>query len=90
MSGIARLGDQDDGACLATPRGNNQASPNVFVDGIALHRVGDGWPIHGLHSSTTISGSNTVFANGVAIARVGDNLNCGAHIATGSTDVLTD
>ena len=88
---VARLGDSCAGHCF-NPRGNNEASPNVFVNGIAAHRVGDGWPSHtcGLksHGSVTSEGSSTVFVNGVALARIADSLDCGDVISEGSPNVF--
>jgi uncharacterized Zn-binding protein involved in type VI secretion len=89
-SGV-RLGDSSAGHCFE-PRGNIVASPNVFINGIAAHRVGDGWPTHTCgtdsHPSITAQGSPNVFINGIAAARVGDKLDCGDIIAQGSPNVF--
>lgn len=90
--GIARLGDIGDGADGHNPRRNTQGSPDVFVNGIAVHRIGDFWPVHfsgeSSHSSVLAEGSITVFANGKGIGRIGDSQNCGANVAQGSLDVF--
>ena len=88
---VARLGDSSAGHCFS-PRGNISGSGNVFINGIAAHRVGDKWPTHtcgnSSHASTTSQGSSTVFVNGVALARVGDKLDCGDTISQGSSSVF--
>ena len=43
-------------------------SPNVFINGAPVHRIGDGQSHGGVQSG----GSSNVFANGLGIARVGD------------------
>ena len=91
---IARKGDMGDGACTHIPRRNDEGSPNVFVNGIPIHRVGDHWPIHcnpvGVcHDSVLTKGSSTVFANGKAVGRIGDLQSCGAHVAEGSPNVFS-
>ena len=48
---------------------DTEGSPNVFVNGAPVHRIGDG----DSHSGTQDEGSSTVFANGLGVARVGDN-----------------
>ncbi len=92
IKGVARLGDMDSGHGGFNPRGSTGGSPDVFVNGIAVHRVGDEWPRHSKgksgHDSITTGGSSTVFCNGRAVARIGDTLNCGSIIAQGSTDVF--
>ena len=89
---ITRLGDKSLGHCFES-RGNVAGSPNVFIDGIAAHRIGDAWPTHTCktksHSSITVIGSGSVFVNGVALARIGDGLDCGDTIAEGSPNVFS-
>ena len=76
------------------PRPNAAASPNVFVNGIALHRKGDAWAAHTCpeipetHASVLAGGSSTVFVNGRGAARIGDAVACGSAAAEGSTDVF--
>ena len=43
-------------------------SPNVFINGSPVHRIGDGQS----HGGVQGEGSPDVFANGLGIARVGD------------------
>lgn len=87
----ARLGDTCAGHCF-NPRGNTESSPNVFLNGLGAHRVGDGWPTHSCppnsHSSVTSEGSSTVFVNGKALARIGDALDCGDIISQGSPNIF--
>ncbi len=93
MPAAARLNDMSAGHCFF-PRGNCQGSPNVFINGIPVHRVGDSWPIHKCkkkkHGSVQSQGSANVFVNGVAIARIGDSLSCGDVVAQGSPNVFVN
>jgi uncharacterized Zn-binding protein involved in type VI secretion len=88
---VTRIQDSSVGHCF-NPRGNIEGSPTVFVNGRAVHRLGDSWPSHSCppnsHASITSEGSSTVFINGVACARIGDSLDCGDMIAEGSPDVF--
>lgn len=94
MPGIARLADTCTGHGCWPPRPNDQGSSNVFVNGRAVHRVGDHWGSHTCpaipetHDSILASGSSTVFANGAAVGRIGDAIACGSLIASGSSDVF--
>ncbi len=63
MPAIVRVGDPH--ACGAVASGG---SPNVFVNGSAVHRIGDS----DTHGATQAQGSSNVFANGIGVARVGD------------------
>lgn len=76
------------------PRPNAQASPDVFLNGLGAHRVGDAWEVHccgpACHGSVQAAGSPTVFVNGRALARVGDAVACGSACATGSPDVFVN
>lgn len=89
---IVRLGDLGDGGDGYAPRGSDSGSPNVFVNGIPIHRVGDHWPLHSngesSHESILVHGSSTVFVNGKAIGRVGDLQSCGARAIEGSPNVF--
>ena len=91
MPAATRLNDQSAGHCF-NPRGNNQASDDVIINGRGAHRQGDSWPSHSCgpasHSSITSGGSSTVFINGKPAARIGDALDCGDVIAEGSPDVF--
>lgn len=94
MPAVTRLGDlSTPDPCGAPARGNDVASPNVFVNSKKVHRKTDGWidhacPASAPHDATTTGGSSTVFVNGLAITRVGDSISCGSTIAQGSADVF--
>ncbi len=94
MPPAARLGDRCTGHGCWPPRPCIEASPNVFAEGAAVHRQGDGWAAHTCpaipetHASVLASGSASVFANGRAIARIGDPVACGSRIATGAQTVF--
>ncbi|MDR3280933.1 MAG: PAAR domain-containing protein [Synergistaceae bacterium] len=90
-SPAARLGDICTGHGCWPPRPNDQASPNVFVNGRGWHRQGDHWETHccpPCHDSTLASGSPTVFVNGKEAGRVGDPVACGSLVASGSPNVF--
>ena len=91
MPAAGRLGDVSAGHCFF-PRENCQGSPNVFINGIPVHRVGDSWPIHKCkkkkHASVQAQGSPNVFANGVAVCLIGDSLSCGDALSQGSPNVF--
>lgn len=91
MAAAVRIGDRSTGHCFES-RPNFQGSPNVFINGKAVHRVGDSWPIHTCgkqkHGSVTAQGSPNVFINGKAAARVGDRLSCGDICGQGSPNVF--
>lgn len=97
MAQLARLGDTCTGHECFPPRASTGGSPNVFADGMAVHRVGDSWDTHtcthpeiphGSHSGSLASGSSSVFVNGLPVGRVGDPVDCGSTVATGSNDVF--
>ena len=65
----------------------------MFVNGIAVHRNGDGWSSHcnpdgACHGGALSGGSTTVFANGKRLGRIGDAVSCGSNVAGGSGDVF--
>ena len=92
MSAVTRLGDICTGHGCWPPREAVEASSNVFVNGIGVHRKGDGWNIHccnnDCHFGTMVGGSDTVFINGRSAARIGDEINCGSLSAQGSSDTF--
>lgn len=98
MPAVARVGDQEsDIPCGTTSAGTG--SSNVFVNGIAVHRVGDMNNIHandqnnckGIHQASLASGSPNILVNGKAIGRVGDNYRgCSAIITQGSGNVFAN
>ena len=46
MPGVARLGDKCTGHGCYPSRSNVQSSPNVYCNGIAVHRQNDAWASH--------------------------------------------
>lgn len=92
MPAVTRLGDQCTGHGCFGPRPNDQASPNVFVNGLGVHRVGDHWVTHccgpACHDSIMETGSSTVFINGKPAARIGDMVACGSASAQGSPNTF--
>ena len=92
MSAVTRLGDVCTGHGCFPPRVNDEASDNVFINGIGAHRVGDHWVTHCCtiicHDATASEGSSTVFINGKAAVRIGDMLSCGSASAEGSPSVF--
>lgn len=92
MPAATRTGDNDTGhdACPATALVSG--SPNVFVNGKQLGRVGDPYAAHGCvvhppHVAHIASGSSTVRINGIPAGRIGDPIDCGGAVAQGSPDV---
>ena len=88
-----RKGDMGSGHGAFPPRANVEGSPDVYVNGIAMHREGDAWAVHCnpvpvCHGSTLGAGSSTVFINGKAAARIGDPVACGSVAVSGSSDVF--
>lgn len=69
-------------------------SPNVFVNGIAVHREGDAWASHTCpeipetHASVLASGSSSVWINGKQCGRIGDPVACGSTVVGGSSNVF--
>lgn len=74
------------------PRLTAEWSPDVFAEGLNVHRVGDAWVTHcntqgQCHEEATSDGSHTVYCNGKQVARIGDPVACGEAIATGRESV---
>ena len=74
---------------------NGTASPNVFINGLPAHRLGDGGGIACPHGGyfESVAGSNSVFVNGLPLTRTGDatvcvNCGCGGAHVSGSPDVI--
>jgi len=94
MPAVTRLGDSCSGHGCWPPRPSTGASPDVFVNGIAVHRQGDAWAPHTCptipetHDSVLAAGSSTVYVNGKQIGRIGDPVACGSTVATGSANVF--
>ncbi len=89
---VCRKGDMCSGHQCWPPRPSAEGSPNVFVNGIPWHRVGDAWQSHccgvACHASTLATGSETVFVNGRRAGRVTDKVKCGSVVVTGSSNVF--
>ena len=85
-----RLGDVCSGHSCWPPRPNTQGSPNVYVNKLPWHRVGDAWATHccGLscHDSVLATGSPTVRVNGIPAGRITSRVACGSVAVTGSPD----
>lgn len=67
-------------------------SPDVFIDGKPVARVGDqlaphSKPKHSAHPRTIASGSSTVFINGLPVATTGGAISCGG-VTIGSSSVV--
>ena len=91
MPGIVRLGDKCSGHGCWPPRSNNEASSNVFVNDLGVHRLGDSWEIHcceSCHSGVASSSSLTVFCNSKGVCRIGDSVSCGSTMVEGSIDTF--
>jgi uncharacterized Zn-binding protein involved in type VI secretion len=94
MPAVTRKGDACTGHGCWPPRPSTGASPDVFVNGIAAHRQGDGWAAHTCptipqtHASALAMGSASVFANGKPLGRIGDPVACGSAVAAGSATVF--
>ena len=92
MTAATRLGDICTGHGCFPPRANDEASDNVFINGIGAHRKGDHWVTHCCtiicHDGVAAEGSSTVFINGKAAVRIGDMISCGSASAEGSSSVF--
>lgn len=93
MAAVTRKGDMCTGHGSWPPRPSVAGSGDVFVNGIAAHRQGDGWAVHCnndpiCHAGTLAAGSSSVFANGQQLGRVGDPVSCGSAVAGGSSNVF--
>ncbi|TWH45889.1 PAAR domain-containing protein [Sporomusa sp. KB1] len=86
MPAVTRRGDGTTGICNpglpCCPHGrsgtNQEASPNVFVNGLPLHRKGDSGPTNCPHGGIfeSVAGSATVMINGHPATRIGDATTC--------------
>lgn len=93
MPAVTRLGDLCTGHAPFPPRPSTGASPDVFANGIPVHRQSDGWASHcagSCHTSVLAAGSLSVFANGLQIGRIGDPVACGSTVAAGSDNVFAN
>ena len=92
MPAVTRLGDSCTGHGNYPPRASAGGSGNVFAEGAAVHRQGDGWASHCndvpiCHGGSLAAGSGTVFANGQRLGRIGDPVSCGSSVAAGAATV---
>lgn len=91
-----RKGDIGSGhECHFPPTPATGGSPNVFVNGKPLMRVGDSYAPHGCvvghappHGRALAEGSASVFVNGQPAGRIGDAIDCGGNAEAGSGDVF--
>lgn len=92
MNKVVREGDVCTGHGGYPSRGCSQGSPDVFVNGLPVHRVGDKWDHHddgnGSHDAIMLEGANGVYVNGRPIAMTGCEISCGSKTHQGSDDVL--
>lgn len=93
MPAVSRQGDTCTGHGGFPPRPSTSGSPDVFINSIPAHRVGDSWAVHcdptpSCHGGAAASGSGSVFVNGKPLTRIGDAVNCGSAIAQGSPNVF--
>lgn len=92
MRKVVRKGDLCSGHGAHPARGCIEASPDVFVNGKPVHRVGDKWATHtdgnDTHDAVLLEGANGVYVNGRPIAMTGCEISCGSETEQGSDDVL--
>lgn len=94
-TGICNLGLD---CCSHSRSGTNATgSPNVFINGLACHRLTDTGPTNCPHGGTfqSIQGSPNVFVNGLPKTRIGDTtqcINCGetGNHSSGSPNVIVN
>ncbi|KPQ28052.1 MAG: hypothetical protein HLUCCX14_12055, partial [Marinobacter excellens HL-55] len=94
MSGkkVVLLGDLGSEHAGFPPTPVINGSPNVFIDGKPVARVGDqlaphSKPKHSPHPRTIAAGSSTVFTNGLPVATTGGAISCGG-VTIGSGSVV--
>ena len=97
MPAVTREGDQCTGHGCHPPRPSTSGSPNVYINGIPAHRVGDTWAVHccptpspACHDSVLASGSPTVNVNDKPLGRIGDSVACDSVVAQGSGNVFAN
>jgi uncharacterized Zn-binding protein involved in type VI secretion len=98
MPANLRVGSLCSGHGCFPPRPADSGSPNVFINGEPLHRIGDHWAPHGCppfppnpgHDGRLIAGSPNTFANNKLVGRVGDAISCGSIAAVGSPNTFTN
>ncbi len=94
MTGAVRKEDRTSGHGSFPPQDVMEGSPNVFVNGKPVARVGDKVNSHtdglGSHDGSISQGSPNVFVNGKPKARRGDSVSCGGTLVDGSSNVLVN
>lgn len=92
MPNVALKGSIDTGHDCFPPRVSISGSPNVYANGIVVHRQGDQWAVHccgqSCHSSILSSGSSSVYVNGKQLGRIGDPVACGSTVNSGASNVF--
>lgn len=91
MPEVARVTDICSGHNGFSSRSAITGSNDVFINGLAAHRVSDVWEVHcnvSCHDSILSVGSSTVFVNGLSLGRISDSIQCGSSVATGSSNVF--
>jgi uncharacterized Zn-binding protein involved in type VI secretion len=93
MAAGTRLTDYCTGhdACAPTPL--VESSPDVFINGRGVGRVGDHYATHGCdahapHQDNIAVGSATVFANDKPVGRIGDAVVLAGSVRDGSSNVF--
>jgi uncharacterized Zn-binding protein involved in type VI secretion len=81
--------------CHFPPTPATEGSPDVYVNGRPLMRVGDAYVPHPCvlghappHGRKLAKGSASVFINGKPAGRIGDAIDCGGKAQTGSSNVF--
>lgn len=92
MPAVARIGDADTNHPPCSAGSCSTGSPNVFADGIAVHRVTDSNTPHGYifcipHVTQLSKGSSSVYVNNLQLGRIGDDYSCGIKVNAGSPTV---
>lgn len=97
MARVARVGDRTEGTCSCHPTPISvggqieTGSPDTYVNGRAVARLGDTIRADCGHTAEIVSASATVFANKIQVARDGDRgegcYSC--TIIEGSDDTFT-
>lgn len=94
MPPVSRVGDIALGHGSFPPTPAIVGSPDTFVNGIKVHRVGDAIQAHPSpspsppHPRAAAAGSPDTFVNSKAVVRIGDAVNCGGMLAEGSPDTI--
>ena len=93
MPPATRHNDKDTGHDACPPRGLDEHSSDVFINGRGAGRQNDAYylhecPDHPSHKGVIAKGSSTVYINGKQAGRIGDPVSCGGEVAEGSGDVF--